>query len=176
MNLICLSCIVVVINENIQIVTMWLSTEVLTVLDNALVTMEYLYKTGTVTVHLNRLINEQSYFDIEYFIDKIQTSMNQTTDELNIKHEETTKIKFNLPMADIDDHKRQLPFCNIDLQDNMAHTKVLLDEQLNLLKVIERIYSLLIKLEVSGHPNYQLKEEKFEIFDQTGQLNFDTFE
>ena len=102
--------------------------------------------------------------------------MNQTTDELNIKHEETTKIKFNLPMADIDDHKRQLTFCNIDLQDNMAHTKVLLDEQLNLLKVIERIYSLLIKLEVSGHPNYQLKEEKFEIFDQTGQLNFDTFE
>lgn len=176
MNLIYLSCIVVVINENIQIVTMWLSTEVLTVLDNALVTMEYLYKTGTVTVHLNRLINEQSYFDIEYFIDKIQTSMNQTTDELNVKHEETTKIKFNLPMADIDDHKRQLTFCNIDLQDNMAHTKVLLDEQLNLLKVIERIYSLLIKLEVSGHPNYQLKEEKFEIFDQTGQLNFDTFE
>ena len=55
MNLICLSCIVVVINENIQIVTMWLSTEVLTVLDNALVTMEYLYKTGTVTVHLNRI-------------------------------------------------------------------------------------------------------------------------
>jgi hypothetical protein len=160
---------------------MWLSTEVTTVLDNALITMEYLYKTGTVSVHLKRLMNEQSYFEIEYSIDKIQTQIvrilsteddEETENQIKEEQRETEKIKFNLSMADVDDHKRQLTFCNIDLQQNMAHTKILLNEQLKLLKVIEKIYLILVKLEMSGHPNYQLKEEKYEMFDKAGKLNF----
>jgi hypothetical protein len=160
---------------------MWLSTEVTSVLDNALITMEYLYKSGTVSVHLKRLMNEQSYFEIEYSVDKMQTQIlrmvsaeddEENQDMIEKEQRQTEKIKFNLSMADVDDHKRQLTFCNIDLQQNMAHTKILLNEQLKILRVIEKIYSVLVKLEMSGHPNYQLKEEKYEIFDKTSKLNF----
>lgn len=170
----------IVVDENIQVVNMWLSAEVASVLDNALITMEYLYRTGTINIHLRRLTSVQSYFDIEYSIDKIQSQIvrvpsteddeeigNQVTEE----QKESEKIKVYLSMADVDDHKRQLTFCNIDLQQNMARTKILLNEQLKLLKVIEKIYLILVKLEMSGHPNYQLKEEKYEIFDKAGKLN-----
>jgi hypothetical protein len=159
---------------------MWLSAEITTVLDNALITMEHLYKTGTVNIHLKGLMNEQSYFEIEYFIDKFQTQLfrassvgsNEETEEtVEKEQQEMEKIKFNLSMTDIDDHKRQLTFCNVDLQQNMPHTKILLNEQLKLLSVIEKIFLVLGKLEMSGHPNYQLKEEKYEIFDKAGKLN-----
>lgn len=58
--------IVTVINENIQTVNMWLSAEETSTLDNALVTMEHIYKTGIITIRLGRLINKPSYFQIEY--------------------------------------------------------------------------------------------------------------
>jgi hypothetical protein len=158
---------------------MWLSTEVTNVLDNALITMEYLYKSGTVNVHLKRLMNNQSYYDIDYYVDQMQKPMlrmGSTEDDEEIQdvtdqnQPKTDKIKFNLSIADVDDHKRQLTFCNIDLQQNMAHTKLLLNEQLKILRLVEQIYSVLIKLEKSGHPDYQLKEEKYEIFDKTSKL------
>jgi hypothetical protein len=160
---------------------MWLSTEITTVLDNALITMEYLYRTGIASVHLKRLMNEQSYCEIEYSIDKMQTQIvrvpsaeddEEVEDKMEEEQRESEKIKFKLSMADIDDHKRQLTFCNIDLQQNMVHTKILLNEQLKLLKVIEKIYLILVKLETSGHPNYQLKEEKYEMFDKASKLTF----
>jgi hypothetical protein len=160
---------------------MWLSTEVTNVLDNALITMEYLYKSGTVSVHLKRLMNEQSYYEIEYFVDKMQKPIlrmgsaeddEENQDVVEKEQRQTEKIKFNLSMSDVDDHKRQLTFCNIDLQQNMAHTKLLLNEQLKILRLVEQIYSVLIKLERSGHPDYQLKEEKYKIFDEMSKLNF----
>ncbi|CAF5137247.1 unnamed protein product, partial [Rotaria magnacalcarata] len=57
-----------IVNENVQIVYMWLSAEETTVLDNALLTMEHLYKTGKVQIRLRHLMNEQSYFEIIYSI------------------------------------------------------------------------------------------------------------
>ncbi|CAF4785784.1 unnamed protein product, partial [Rotaria sp. Silwood2] len=62
-----------IVNENVQIVNMWLSAEETTVLDNALITMEHLYKTGKVKICLRRLMNEQSYFEMIYSIDKIKS-------------------------------------------------------------------------------------------------------
>jgi len=162
---------------------MWLSPEVATVLDNALITMEYLYKTGVVNVHLTGLKNEQSYFDIEYYIDKFQPQLlrrpnveNNEENEaaVNETPRETEKIKIILSMADVDDHKRQLTFCNVDLQPNMFYTKMLLNEQLKLLQIIEKIYLILEQLEMSGHPNYQIKQEKYDICDKTGKLNLNS--
>ncbi len=156
---------------------MWLSTEATTVLDNALIIMEHLYKTGIVTVHLNRFINEPSCFEIEYSIEKMQSQLvrmfsEENQDDMEKEQHEIEKIKFNLSMTDIDDHKRQLTFCNIDLQQDMIHTKILLNEQLKLLKVIENIYLILVKLEMSGHPNYQYQEETYAMFNKYGKLNF----
>lgn len=156
---------------------MWLSTEVTTVLDNALITMEHLYKTGIVTVHLNRLLDEDSHFDIEYSIEQKYSKWIQTSKEDNQKgvrkvQQQIENRKYNLSKTDIDDHKRQLTFCNIDLQQNMIHEKILLNEQLKVLDIIEKIYSILVELEISGHPNYQYKEKTYELFDKDGKLNF----
>ncbi|CAF5183416.1 unnamed protein product, partial [Rotaria magnacalcarata] len=63
------------------------------------------------------------------------------------------RTKFVLSMADINDHKRQLTFCNVDLPSNMSHKKVLLSEQLRLLEIVEKIYSMFVKLEIAGHPD-----------------------
>jgi uncharacterized protein YjcR len=57
---------------------MWLSPET-TILDHALITMEHIYKTGIVNIRLRRLMNEQSYFEIEYSIDKITAHTNITS-------------------------------------------------------------------------------------------------
>jgi len=116
-------------------------------LDNALIVMEHLYKTGRIKYYLRRLINEESYFEIEYSIDR-------------------SSIKRILSMSDTDDHKRQLTFCNVDLQSNMIDKKILLNEQLNLFEILTKIYSILKQLETSGHPNFQLKEEEFDIYIQ----------
>ncbi|CAF1558203.1 unnamed protein product [Didymodactylos carnosus] len=82
---------------------------------------------------------------------------------------EPEKIKLTLSMADIDDHKRQLTFCNVDLH-NMPHKKILLNEQLKILNIIEKINSVLLELEISGHPEYQLRSEKYDIYDRTGEF------
>jgi hypothetical protein len=164
---------VLVVNENIQTVDMWLSVEETSALDNSPITMEHLYKTSIVTIRLGRLMNEPSYFQIEYLIDKTRGStstinldeqVEQETNPQNMK-----RIKFTLSMADINDHKRQLTFCNVDLPSNMSHKKVLLTEQLKLLQVFEKIYSIYIKLEMAGHPEYQLRDERYDIHDKTSK-------
>jgi hypothetical protein len=145
---------------------MWLSAEETTGLDNALITMKHLYESGTVDIHLRHLMNEQSYFKIEYSIDKIQ---GQTQPELAQK--ESEKIKFPLSIADIDDHKRQLTFCNVDVEQNVFYKKTLINGQLKLLKTIEEIYSILTKLEMAGHPDFQLIEKQYEINLRNGKTN-----
>ncbi|CAF1245410.1 unnamed protein product, partial [Rotaria sordida] len=161
-----------VVNDNIQIIHMWLSAEETTIFDNALITMEHLYKTGTVQIHLRNLINKQSYFEIVYSIAKVSIQINESdSDEDNREIQQQDTMTFTLSMADIDDHKRQLTFCNVDLKQDMNEKKILLEEQLKLLNIIEKIYFILIKLEKSGHPNFQLKEYNYEIYDRTGRVN-----
>ncbi|CAF1275943.1 unnamed protein product [Didymodactylos carnosus] len=156
--------------DNIQLVSMWLSFEDTTVLDNALITMEHLYKSGVVNIHLKRLMNEQSFFEIEYSVKKIQSKKDDDIDnEEQEQQREEEKIKFILTLDDIEDHKRQLTFCNVDLHQNMKQKIILLSEQLKLLHIIENIYLKLLKLEMSGHPEYQLKNEKYDIYDRTGK-------
>ena len=151
---------------------MWLSAEETTMLDNALITMEHIYRAGIVKFRLRRLMHEQSYFEIEYSIDKITTPINNEDDVDNDEQEDVhEKHKFTLSMADIDDHKRQLTFCNVDLEQKMIYKKILLREQLNLLQIIEKIHSILVKLEMAGHPNFQLKENNYKIYDRYGRIN-----
>ncbi len=148
---------------------MWLSSEDTTVLDNALITMEHLYKTGTVDIRLRHLLTEQSYFEISYTIDRIQGQIQPTNENNENDRQEPEKIKFTLSMAEIDDHKRQLTFCNVDVQQNIFYSKALILGQLKLLQTIERIYSALKKLEMAGHPDYQLREEHYKIHIQYGK-------
>jgi hypothetical protein len=177
----------IVVNGNAQIVRMWLSAEETTVFDNALVTMEHLYKTGTINIRLRHLLHEESSLEINYLIDKIQPKKidgENSNEGANNKGEEkhqlddssdeeeelrSDKIKLTLSMLDIDDHKRQLTFCNVDLPENMSHMKILLDEQLKLLKLIGNIYSTFKKLEMAGHPNYQLKQKHYRIYNRTSK-------
>ena len=154
-----------VINENIQIVHLWLSTEETTMLDNALITMEHLYKTGVVNIRLRRLMNEESQYDIEYSIDK-GSERHEGDEQSEISQE---KHRFIMPMADVHDHKRQLTFCNVDLPENMMYKTIQLKEQLKLLHTVEKIFATLIKLEMAGHPNYQFKDERYEIHDSFGR-------
>lgn len=154
-----------VVNDNLQIVNMWLAAEETTVLDNALITMEHLYRSGTVKICLRRLINESSYFQIGYSIRKNR----ENEEEEELQRSETLKV--TLTISDIDDHKRQLTFCNVDLPANMSYKKVLLTEQLKLLKIVENIYEMLLKLEMSGHPEYQLREDLYDIHDRTGEID-----
>ncbi|CAF4843259.1 unnamed protein product, partial [Rotaria sp. Silwood1] len=180
-----------VVNGNAQIIRMWLSTEEATVVDNALVVMTHLYKTGEVTIRLRHLLHEESSLEINYLIDKIQpktldvkitnevtndkSDEEQKNDDSSDDEEESKpdKMKTTVSMFDfdIDDHKRQLTFCNVDLPANMPHIKILLDEQLKLLKLIGNIYSTFIKLEISGHPNYQLKNKRYKIYDSRNPID-----
>lgn len=150
-----------VINDNLQIVNMWLSAEDTTVLDNALIVMENLYRNGVVDIRLRHLINESSYFEIGY-------SFNRNQDQSN----EAEQLRFTLSMSDIDDHKRQLAFCNVDVQQNRLYSKTLIECQLKLLQKIEKIYSTLKKLEMSGHPDFQLREEHYDIYLYTSKIDF----
>ncbi|UJR29383.1 hypothetical protein I4U23_010595 [Adineta vaga] len=156
-----------IVNENAQIIKMWLSAEETTVLDNALITMEHLYRTGTVKIYLRRLLNEQSFFEIGYSIKKLPNETDDDDDEYN----RSEVLKFTLTKSDIDDHKRQLTFCNVDLQENMFYKKILLNEQLKLLKIVENIFHILCKLETAGHPEYQVREEDYEISDRSGEID-----
>ncbi|UJR16744.1 hypothetical protein I4U23_003644 [Adineta vaga] len=147
-------------NTNTQIIRMWLSAEETTVFDNALVVMTHLYKTGQVAIRLRHLLHEQSSLEIHYFIDKTQSTTSNTemigrkerNYESSDDEEESKvdKIKTTLSMADIEDHKQ---------------------EQLKLLKLIGDIYSTFIKLEMSGHPNYQLTSKRYKIYSSKNPIN-----
>ncbi|CAF5165973.1 unnamed protein product, partial [Rotaria magnacalcarata] len=139
---------------------MWLSAEETTIFDNALVTMEHLYKTGVVHIRLRRLLDEKSDLEIDYSNNKNQdTTMNcansnrEDEQEANNNQDDTDEeydddddneeeffkdnVKYTLTKTDIDDHKRQLTFCQVDLQEDMIDKKILLDEQLKLFKLID---------------------------------------
>ena len=156
---------------------MWLSAEETNVLDNALITMEHLYRSGVVHIQLRRLINEESKFEIEYSINKTQTSIKDNSEGLVnendgfLQQEEPEKIKFVLAASEVDDHKRQLTFCNVDLSEAMKPKRILLNEQLKLLNTVNDIYSTMIQLEMAGHPDYQLKEENLQLSDRTGEIS-----
>ncbi|CAF1619663.1 unnamed protein product, partial [Didymodactylos carnosus] len=157
-----------IVNDNIQLVNMWLSMDESTTLDNALITMEHLYKTGTVHIYLQRLINQQSRVEIKYYIEKRRNTNPNDDNNVDGKQEKNEeKLEVIMTMSDIYEHKRQLTFSNVDLTDNMLHKRLLLNEQLKVLNVVEKIYSILSKAETSGHPVYQLKNEKYEIYDRT---------
>ncbi|CAF0874792.1 unnamed protein product [Didymodactylos carnosus] len=166
-----------IVNDNIQLVNMWLSAEETNVLDNALITMEHLYRSGFVHIQLRRLINEESEFEIEYSINKTQTLIKEDpenpideNDEF-LQPTEPEKIKFILTRSEVDDHKLQLTFCNVDLSEAMKSKKILLNEQLKLLSTVNNIYSTMIQLEMAGHPDYQLKEETFQLSDRAGEIS-----
>lgn len=156
---------------------MWLSAEETNVLDNALITMEHIYRTGVVHIQLRRLINEESKFEIEYSINKTQTLIKEDPenpiedDDGFLQPTESEKIKFVLTTSEVDDHKLQLTFCNVDLSEAMRSKKILLNEQLKLLNTVQNIYSTMIQLEMAGHPDYQLKEETFQLSDRAGEIS-----
>ncbi|CAF1233456.1 unnamed protein product [Didymodactylos carnosus] len=173
-----------IVNENIQLVNLWLSTDEISTLDNALITMGRLYKSGKIDIHLKHLIDEKSYFELNYSIEKIRhmTTLHDI-DNISVSplqqqqslmrryySNEIEKINFTMSQSDIIDHKRQLTFCNVDLQ-NMSHKKLMLDGQLQILKIIENIFSLLIRLESVGHPHYQMKIMSYDISDKNGDLS-----
>jgi hypothetical protein len=145
---------------------MWLSADETNVLDNALITMEHIYRSGVVHIQLGRLINEESKYELEYSINKSQTPIK---DDLENAAQE--RIKFILSRAEVDDHKRQLIFCNVGLSEALESKKILLNEQLKMLTIVNNIYSKMIQLEVAGHPNYQLKEETLQLSDRTGEIS-----
>ena len=152
------------VNDNIQLVTMWLSADETTVLDNALITMEHLYKSGKVSIFLRYLSTEPSYYEIAYSIGRIQNTIRNDEDgEQDNNPIESEKIVFTLSMPEIDDHKRQLTFCNVDVQQNLFLKKPLVNGQLKLLERVNEIFAMNHKLELAGHPDYQLKEESYEI-------------
>ena len=157
---------ILVVNDNVQIVTLWLNAEESNVLDNALITMEHLYRNSNTKIYLRRLIGEPSYYEISYSIERIhRNNENEEDDEDNLDqlnpNAAQTSIKCMMSMSDIEDHKRQLTFCNVDTQQNLINKKPLLNGQLKLLKTIEQIYHTFTALEFSGHPDYQFRDENY---------------
>lgn len=160
---------------------MWLTAEDITMLDNALITMEHIYRTGVVHTSLRRLLNEQSNLKIRYSIEKMSTKIenkidNDEEEEAEEKEKEEQHRQdiheITLSIDDIDDHKRQLTFCNVDLPENRIFQTILLNEQLKLFQIIEKIYLTLTKLEMNGHPEFQLKDNHYEIYDLYGKISF----
>ena len=155
---------------------MWLSAEESNVLDNALIIMEYLYRSGVVLIQLRGLVNEKSSIQIKYAVSKIMKSSVDDTEKLS-DDEETVEenqipeqAEFFLSKSDIEDHKRQLIFCKANLCDTDVSKKILLENQLVLLEKIEKIFSITLKLETVGHPDYQWKDESISIRDRNGKF------
>lgn len=161
----------VVIKENIQLVEMWLSTDTTAVLDNALITMEYLFRSGKVSFFQNRLLSKTSYYEVKYSIDRISnTPQSSATSRQPNADEESDKIMFTLDISDVDDHKRQLTFCNVDV-DEKSSQKVLVSGQLAILDIAGKIFSMYCELEALGHPDYQLRKETLDIQLNLGENN-----
>ncbi|CAF1475962.1 unnamed protein product [Didymodactylos carnosus] len=135
--------------KNLQLINGWLSSDSSS-LENAIIIMEYLYKTGTIYVFLKHLVGEKSYFEIRYYLEP------HDSDSTDQDHESPPKKKTHqiMSMTDFADHKRQLTFCNVDVSD-VAQKKIMLVQQLKLLKRLENLFSSLISLENQGHPQYQ---------------------
>lgn len=146
---------------------MWLSPEETTVLDNALITMEQLYKRGKVHIYLRHLMARASYYEIKYSIDRVQNA--NINEENLVERNILEKNIITLSMSEIDDHKRQLTFCNVDVQQNLFLKKPLIDGQLKLLEKVNEIFLINNQLELAGHPEYQLKEENYSIDLQQGK-------
>lgn len=126
---------------------MWISSDESSSADNALLTMEHLFKTGKVHIHLRHLMNEPSYFKVHYSIDR----------------EQGKDIPSTLSMNELDDHKRQLIFGNADVDENIVYRRALIDGQLKVFEAVDKIYTNLMKLELSGHPDYQLYEVQYDV-------------
>ena len=139
---------------------MWLTTKETSVLDNALIMMVHLYKNATVHITLQELVRKSSFYEIHYSIDQIHRGEVQQDQPMA---QQTKKIDLILSMSDIENHKRQLTFCNVDTQQSLIYKKALINGQLKLLKVIDNIYQILQKLELAGHPDYQLHRKEYEI-------------
>jgi hypothetical protein len=74
-------------------------------------------------------------------------------------------------MSDVDDHKRQLTFCKVDVEQNKRYKESIIKGQLELLKIVEKIYLNLIKLELSGDPDYQSRDEQHKIDIQFSKID-----
>ncbi|CAF1142456.1 unnamed protein product, partial [Adineta ricciae] len=157
-----------VVNDNLQLITMWLSTKETSVLDNALIMMVHLYKNATVHITLQELVRKPSFYEIHYSID--QTYRGEVQQDQPIE-QQVKKIDLILSMSDIENHKRQLTFCNVDTQQNLIYKKALINGQLKLLKAMDHIYQILLKLELAGHPDYQLHQKEYEIDLQEVQIS-----
>ena len=142
---------------------MWLSTDTTAVLDNALITMDHLYKTGSVCFFQNRILNKPSYYEVHYSIDRIpNSSENSRSSARPDAYQKEDKLMFRLGIADVDDHKRQLTFCNVGVEEDKKR-KVLVDGQLEVLNVVGEIFSVFNELEAVGHPHHQLKDRTLDI-------------
>jgi hypothetical protein len=64
-----------------------------------------------------------------------------------------------------------LTFCTSDLLDEMAYKTLVLTEQLKLLQMVEKVFSIHVKLEITGHPDFQCTEEHYEIYDIHGMMS-----
>lgn len=154
----------IVVNENMQLVTMWLTADETAVLDNALITMENLYRTGKVSIHLQYLLDKPSYYEITYALRRTSSSMRNDEGEAdNDDYRDNEGPRYTLGMPDIDDHKRQLTFCNVNVQENLATKTPLVNGQLTLLDVVNDIFRVYKELESVGHPDFQLKEDTLDI-------------
>lgn len=144
-------------NSNLQLIGLWLSTADSTTLDNVILTMQHLYQTGIVHIHLRRLISEESRLECSYSIDRLKTIEN-----------DGECLKFNLSKSDFDEYRLQLTFSTVDIPESMIVRKILAEKQLILLMIIDKIYLKMIQLETSGHPHYQATHRMFPLFDTTG--------
>lgn len=160
-----------VVDQNIQLINVWLESSETNVLDNALVVMDHLYRTGTVKIWLRRLINQDSDLTLEYSIGRTKVSDNsvQISSLDSLRNDDINRI--SLSKSEIDDHKSQLTFCDSDIPESMAFKKTLIKEQVDVLNLVEKIYSKRLLLELHGHPNYQLAYEEFSLFGARGSQN-----
>lgn len=147
------------VNDNLQIVTLWLTADETTVLDNALITMEHLYRTASVRIHLRRLVGKTTFYEVSYSIDRLQDETNNMSAKEQNENRAKVSMQLVMSMSDVDDHNRQLTFCNVETQQSLAYKKSMIDGQLRLLKTMEQIYQICKRLELAGHPDYQLRDQ-----------------
>lgn len=160
------------IDENLQLVKMWLAADATAVLDNALIVMEYLFKSGEAAFFLNHALNKPSFYELKYSLEQ-HRHPNQEDGEAQrlVGPVQPERNTFTLSMLDIDDHKRQLTFGNVDLEEKTPR-KYLVEGQLQLLKILDQIFSMYKQLELAGHPNFQLRQETLQINLRLGLYTF----
>lgn len=162
--------LLLVVNDNLQIVKLWLTADETTVLDNALITMEHLYRTASTQIQLHRLVGKTSSYEVSYSIERFQDRTNNTLNKEPNENKSKVTMQFVMSMSDVDDHKRQLTFCNVETQQNLVSKKSMIDGQLRLLKALEEIFQICKRLESAGHPDYQLRDQGNGITFQLGSF------